>query len=554
MRQLQDRTRRRSFAYSRPGRGLAAVLAGVTALACGTNQPSGPDDGSDPIPPVQSLRARIAIDGAVDLSDFETVRSTPVQFKSGLGSGAPTGATATVRWGVLNDEYDLYLGFVWPDADQDSEWSTAAGPIQSDGILVAFDDDGDGVLEVDEDQRAMLAVFEASQWVDQHMTASGPQTDVVGDGVGRLRYDAVNAQWEAEFLISLGEDTRGDDGAKSAATRIAFQLLDGARIAEGTGAAGDPFGPMAPGVDTSGWPTLDLLTANSTAPPQLPGGLTGLIAFISDHEGAQEIYTFDPGTRLQRRIPTPTELPFKDAVSLSHDRTRVAFHAGPSPTDYAAFEIYTINIDGSDLRQLTNNSLLDGHPAWSLDDSTLAYASFRDGGQASIVLVDTNGQELADLTPSGSDDNDPEFAPDGRIIIKTTRFSAPPLYRMAIMNDDGSGVIELTSTASVSDHDGTSDGEQVFFERFMKDTNFSTDPESFFASWNVIGVQLDGSSEVTLVADGWVNWLPVPDPTGAYLIYLKSVGYTEARLIDMAGMDFGRLIPGATRISYLDWK
>jgi hypothetical protein len=53
---------------------------------------------------------------------------------------------------------------------------------------------------------------------------------------------------------------------------------------------------------------------------------------------------------------------------------------------------------------------------------------------------------------------------------------------------------------------------------------------------------------------GWVNWQPVHDPTAQYLVYLKSVGYTDARLMDTNGRDLGRLIPNQTRIRYIDWK
>jgi hypothetical protein len=37
-----------------------------------------------------------------------------------------------------------------------------------------------------------------------------------------------------------------------------------------------------------------------------------------------------------------------------------------------------------------------------------------------------------------------EDKPDGRIIFKTDRFSVFPQLRIAEMNDDGSGVLQLT--------------------------------------------------------------------------------------------------------------
>jgi len=68
-----------------------------------------------------------------------------------------------------------------------------------------------------------------------------------------------------------------------------------------------------------------------------------------------------------------------DGVSLSHDRTRLAFYGGPSSTNYTTWEIYTVNAMPAVIpTSLTTNTILDGHPAWSPDDSKIVYASFRD--------------------------------------------------------------------------------------------------------------------------------------------------------------------------------
>jgi len=122
------------------------------------------------------------------------------------------------------------------------------------------------------------------------------------------------------------------------------------------------------------------------------------------------------------------------------------------------------------------------------------------------------------------------------------------------MNTDGSMVTQFTNAIGTSDHDPTATSTVAVFERFTRDTNYSTDPWAIYSPWNIIEARIDGTGERTLLADGWVNWLPVHDPTGQYLVYLKSVGYTDARLMSKDGRDLGRLIPGITRIRYIDWK
>jgi len=288
----------------------------------------------------------------------------------------------------------------------------------------------------------------------------------------------------------------------------------------------------------------------------MPTTLTGLIVFTSAHETANnEIYSFDPSTGTITKITNMPSL-FKDNPSLSHDRRKVAFHGAPSSTDYAHFEIYTINVDGTGFTQLTNNSVLDGHPGWSPDDQTIAYASFRDGGQASIVLMTAAGSEIADLTPSGMgyDDNDPDYLPDGRIVFKTNRFSATPQVKIAVMNSDGSHVVQLTSVSDVSDHDPVGDSAFAIFERFNKGTDYSTDLESLFSPWDLVEVRLDSTDESVVLNDGWVNWLPIYSPDGQYILHLKSVGYTDAQLMTRTGKELGRFIPGMSKLNYIDWK
>ncbi len=221
-----------------------------------------------------------------------------------------------------------------------------------------------------------------------------------------------------------------------------------------------------------------------------------------------------------------------------------------------------MDVDGNNLISLTSNSILDGHPAWSPDGNTIVYASFRGPGpwQASLVTMSsaTGGNEkvLSTVTSTTANDNDPDWLPDGRIVFKTDRFntSLPDQVRIAVMNADGTMVTQLTSSLGTSDHDPTATNTVTVFERFTKDTNYSTDLSSVYSPWNIVEARIDGSGERTLLADGWVNWLPVHDPSEQYLVYLKSVGYTDARLMTRDGRDLGRLIPDITRIRYIDWK
>lgn len=536
----------------------AALLLAVFSLFFGSCS-GGSSKGPGPSLP-KPLAEQHAIDGVVDLSTFPNVQQQVIDMKSTFGTGTSVGTT-TLRYAMANDERHLYIAMVWTDATP-TAFDPAVGLTAFDGVVVMFDNNGDGTFEANEDARRLVKHIYGSGYSDLHnVSLGGDDNDAVGDGLGKMTRSA--GVYHAEFLLPLALDATGEDGVLNANTRFNINILDNIEVlaipADGNVGtlAGDPN--MSVNMDSSSWPRLPYVVPAPHDQPQFPSNLTGLIAFISDHENPKgELYTFDPATKVVTRVTNSTGL-YLDGASLSHDRTRIAVFAAPTSTDFANYDIHTVNVDGSNPAKLTSNAILDGHPAWSPDDSKIVYASFRDGWSASLVtMTSATGLELQNLTPPGQgfNDNDPDWLPDGRIVFKTNRFNTalPDQVRIAVMDAYGSNVRQLSSLAGTSDHDPTATGTVTVFERFTRDTNYSQDPWAIYSPWNIIEARIDGTGERTLLADGWVNWLPVHDPTGQYLVYLKSVGYTDARLMNKDGRDLGRLIPGITRVRYIDWK
>lgn len=528
----------------------------IVILLLATAACSGGSGGSPPPLPTP-LAQLYAIDGVFDLPTIlanadATSGSATLEYVGGLGSGAPTGKMTTASWAFRNDDRDLYIAVEWNDASNNFGWDNTTGPLDFDGVKLLFDEDGDGTYALGEDARTVIAASIASKYVDQH-GAAGDETDVIADGLAALNYDAGTMLYRAEFLIPLADDASGEDGPLTTTTKFNLVFYDHVEIAKSSGGIASVSPGASPGADASTWAPLPLSQAGPHAHPVIPS-LGGLVVVISGHEEPNgEIYTFDPATRVVTRVTTLPTM-FKENVSLSHDRTKIAFHAATSKTAYSSYEIWVVDVDGSNLRQLTSNSILDGHPGWSPDDRTICYASFREPGKASIVLMTAAGVELADLTSAGIDDNDPDYLPDGRIVFKTDRFSTAPEVRIAVMNANGNNVMQLTTLTGVSDHDGIGADGIVLFERFPKNTDYSTDPVAGFTPWHIVEIGIDGTNERTLLADRWINWLPDLGPTRNYICYLRSAGHTEARLMTRDGRDLGRWIPGMSQLRYIDWK
>jgi len=74
------------------------------------------------------------------------------------------------------------------------------------------------------------------------------------------------------------------------------------------------------------------------------------------------------------------------------------------------FEIYIMNVDGSEQTRLTDNLDCDWAPSFSPDGSKIAFASYRDGN-GEIYIMNVDGSEQVNLTNNPANDYYPSFLP-----------------------------------------------------------------------------------------------------------------------------------------------
>lgn len=502
------------------------------------------------------LETQYPVDGKIHFDAANNIQSTKLYLINMISNDLVK--QINVRWMMENDDRNFYIGIEWSDDTNHSFLNALTGEYNYDMLRMRIDNNGNGVYEENEDHRRLIAVSTNSLYQDGH--SNDFVQDVIGDGMGKMAYDAERKVWQAEFIIPIKGDVRGEDADLSSNTRFNLVFYDNYSPDSGNWAV---FGD---GFDSSSWPKFELHASPIHAYPELPDDLTGLFVFVSTHEvpvGA--IYTYDPATKLVKRV-TRDETLHKNSVTLSHDRTKIAFHGtrlktsfdDPLPKeDLGSFEIYVVDVDGSNLKQLTNNSYMNLHPAWSPDDNRIAYSSFREFPNASTIVMTADGsQEIADLTPDGVDDSDVEYLLDGRLVFKTSRFNDYPILNMAVINEDGSGLSQITYKTNRTDHDAIGDPTSTFilFERFMKGTDYRTDPDAVVPPWNIIEARVDGTGERSIVADGWINTTPIYDPSGEYIAYIRLPAYNEVRLVTRDGKQLGRFIPDITSIEFIDWK
>jgi Tol biopolymer transport system component len=93
-------------------------------------------------------------------------------------------------------------------------------------------------------------------------------------------------------------------------------------------------------------------------------------------------------------------------VDWSPDGMQIAFASHGTGN----YEIYVMNADGSNIRQITDSPSDDIYPTWSPDGRMLAFATNRDGNWE-IYMMNADGSNQTNLTNNPANDTQPDWGP-----------------------------------------------------------------------------------------------------------------------------------------------
>lgn len=211
----------------------------------------------------------------------------------------------------------------------------------------------------------------------------------------------------------------------------------------------------------TGPPTRLTFSNGSVDPAYSPDG--SRIAFISSKpSGTRQVWVMNADGSDPREI-THTNTP-KQQPAWSPDGTKIAYVANSFDLDgQTDFEIWTINADGSGRRQLTDNSLPDTQPAWSPSGGKIAFVSNGTTDRDLYVMNASDGSGRKDITPNdilpcspspcyqGHDDS-PAWSPDGGTIAyqhTQARNATGPLAIWTV-SPSGGDMSNLSGTGDVA--------------------------------------------------------------------------------------------------------
>ena len=293
-----------------------------------------------------------------------------------------------------------------------------------------------------------------------------------------------------------------------------------------------PTGGAALGSPASAIVTI---TDNDAAPP--PPADQGIIVYMGYVGTNAEIFSMKPdGTG----VVNLSNSAGKDITpQVSDDGTMIAFASDRALA--VKQDIYTMNIDGSNLRRITSDGA-SYEPALSPDKTKIAFTSWRSGNYE-IWIADADGTNQINLTNNAFSDSNLSWTPDGRIVFTSFRADNGTNEDIYIMNANGTGLVRLTNTPGRDTYpDVSPTGNQITF------TSERTGNREIFV------MNADGTGQVNVSNHASSDQSSHFSPDGSKLVYQTSRnGNSELYAMNVNGTGNQRLTNSTVNEAFASW-
>ncbi len=179
-------------------------------------------------------------------------------------------------------------------------------------------------------------------------------------------------------------------------------------------------------------------------------------------------------------------------------------------------EIYVMDIDGKNSRNLTNNRHADRSPSWSPDGKRIVFTSQRDGNME-IYVMDADGSNPRRLTENPNNDQFPGWSPDGeRIAFMSDRDGADLHFDIYVMDADGDNPQNLTNNDFDERYpEWSPDGKRITFSS-RRDGHFRN---AFGITDEIYVMDADGDNQQRLTDNNGWDWFPSWSPDGKRIAF-----------------------------------
>lgn len=259
--------------------------------------------------------------------------------------------------------------------------------------------------------------------------------------------------------------------------------------------------------------------------------------------GCDQIYLLDPNTAVSTRVSngegrTTCSYFYPSGDQILYSSTFMHDPSCPPEPDfsmgyvwpvYSTYDIFVSNVDGSNLRQLTDADGYDAEATFSPLGDRIVFTSDRDG-DLDIYTMAPDGSDVVRLTDRVGYDGGPFFSPDGSKIVWRAEYPEPGAETEDYQNLLAQGLIRPGELEIMVMNADGSDQHQVthlgganfapFFHPSGEKIIFSSnhlDPTG--REFDLFMVNLDGTGlERITTAEGF-DGFPMFSPDGRYLVF-----------------------------------
>jgi len=235
---------------------------------------------------------------------------------------------------------------------------------------------------------------------------------------------------------------------------------------------------------------------------QLSGqrGVAGTrMVFVCKVKGKKELFTMDYDGTSVRQITSHKSIAL--LPKWSPDGKWIAFNSYRAGNPDA----YLISPDGRTMKELSMRQGLNTSPSWSPDGKMIAITLTRQG-DPELYLIEPTGKAIRRLTYSPGSDTSATFSPNGQqIAFISDRAGSPDLY---VMDITGAGTKRLTFGQYADSPEWSPKSDQIVYERQRSQNRF-----------DVWSIDPSGRNNRQISEAGSRNEGPSWSPDGRFIVY-----------------------------------